>query len=110
MGIHVLNSVRPELLAPCSGPHAPLSPKVPQTVTLSRGRYQAAVWRGGKIVHLGAFTTAEEAALAYARTPEARRQAAAQAAQAAEADDEVDEVAEVAVSYTHLTLPTILLV
>ena len=29
--------------------------------------YQAQVWRGGKLVHLGCFATAEEAALCYAR-------------------------------------------
>ena len=34
--------------------------------------YQAQVTRGGKTVHLGCFTTAEEAALCYARTPEAQ--------------------------------------
>ena len=32
--------------------------------------YQARVWRGGKVVHLGYFTTAEEAALCVARSPE----------------------------------------
>ena len=39
--------------------------------------YQAKVRRGGKTVHLGYFTTAEEAALSIARTPEARAAAAA---------------------------------
>ena len=34
--------------------------------------YKAEVKRGGKTVHLGYFTTAEEAALCYARTPEAQ--------------------------------------
>ena len=34
--------------------------------------YQAQVWRGGTLVHLGCFATAEEAALCYARTPEAQ--------------------------------------
>ena len=34
--------------------------------------YQAQVWRGGKLVALGCFATAEEAALSYARTPEAQ--------------------------------------
>ena len=34
--------------------------------------YKADVRRGGKTVHLGYFTTAEEAALCYARTPEAQ--------------------------------------
>jgi len=39
--------------------------------------YKAEVRRGGKTVHLGYFTTAEEAALSYARTPEAQVAAAA---------------------------------
>ena len=39
--------------------------------------YQAQVRRGGKTVHLGIFATAEEAALCYARTPEAQTAAAA---------------------------------
>jgi len=34
--------------------------------------YQAQVKRGGKSVNLGHFTTAEEAALCYARSPEAQ--------------------------------------
>eukprot|EP00964_Phaeocystis_antarctica_P129878 scaffold93724_cov54-Phaeocystis_antarctica.AAC.5 len=41
-----------------------------------RNPYRAQVRRGGKIVSLGSFATAEEAALCVARTPE--RQAAAQ--------------------------------
>jgi len=45
--------------------------------------YQVTVWRRGKVVFLGYFTTAEEAALCYARSPEA--QAVAAAAQAAAA-------------------------
>ena len=32
--------------------------------------YQAQVWRGGKMVTLGRFATAEEAALCVARSPE----------------------------------------
>ena len=32
--------------------------------------YQARVWRGRKILTLGCFATAEEAALCFARTPE----------------------------------------
>ena len=32
--------------------------------------YQAKVRRGGKVVHLGTFATAEEAALCVARSPE----------------------------------------
>jgi len=39
--------------------------------------YLARVTRGGKFVHLGYFATAEEAALCYARTPEAQAAAAA---------------------------------
>jgi len=42
--------------------------------------YQAQVRRGGKNVHLGYFTTAEEAALCYARSPEAQAAVAAAAA------------------------------
>ena len=38
--------------------------------------YQAHVTRAGNQVHLGCFATAEEAALAYARTPEAQAQVA----------------------------------
>ena len=34
--------------------------------------YQAQVWRGGKVVSLGHFATAEEAALCVARSPEGR--------------------------------------
>ena len=34
--------------------------------------YKALVQRGGKTVHLGIFATTEEAALCYARTPEAQ--------------------------------------
>jgi len=41
--------------------------------------YQAHVWRGGKDVSLGFFETAEEAALCYARIPEARAAVAAAA-------------------------------
>ena len=43
--------------------------------------YKAQVWRGGKNVHLGFFTTAEEAALCVARSPEG--QAAVERAAAA---------------------------
>ena len=39
--------------------------------------YKAEVGRGGKKVHLGYFTTVEEAALCYARTPEAQAAATA---------------------------------
>ena len=42
--------------------------------------YHAKVRRGGKDVSLGCFATAEEAALAYARTPEGRAAVAAAAA------------------------------
>eukprot|EP00964_Phaeocystis_antarctica_P049778 scaffold28833_cov54-Phaeocystis_antarctica.AAC.2 len=43
--------------------------------------YQARLWRSDKLVHLGSFVTAEEAALCVARTPEG--QAAAEKAAAA---------------------------
>jgi len=45
--------------------------------------YQVRVRRGGKMVHLGCFATAEEAALCVARTPEGRAAAAERAAAAA---------------------------
>jgi hypothetical protein len=45
--------------------------------------YLAAVWRDGKVVHLGSFATAEEAALCIARSPEGRA-----AARKAAASDE----------------------
>jgi len=45
--------------------------------------YQAQVRRGGKVVYLGRFATAEEAALCVARTPEGRAAAAERAAAAA---------------------------
>ena len=38
--------------------------------------YQARVWRGGKVVHLGRFDTAEEAASCVALSPEGRKAAA----------------------------------
>eukprot|EP00964_Phaeocystis_antarctica_P044928 scaffold25824_cov58-Phaeocystis_antarctica.AAC.3 len=44
--------------------------------------YQARVKRGGKKVHLGSFTTAEEAALCVARSPEGQAAVAARAAAA----------------------------
>jgi len=44
--------------------------------------YQARVRRDGKMVHLGYFATAEEAALCVARTPEGRAAAAERAAAA----------------------------
>jgi len=46
--------------------------------------YQAQVRRGGKMVHLGMFATAEEAALCVARTPEGRAAATRRRAAAAE--------------------------
>ena len=45
--------------------------------------YQAQVKHGGKLVYLGSFATAEEAALCVARTPEGRAAAAERAAAAA---------------------------
>ena len=48
------------------------------TFHIGLGRpYHTAVWRGGAAVYLGGFVTAEEAALIYARTPEAQAAAAA---------------------------------
>ena len=44
--------------------------------------YQARVWRGGKGVSLGYFSTAEEAALCVARSPEGQAVAAERAAAA----------------------------
>ena len=43
--------------------------------------YQTKVWRGGKRVFLGCFAVAEEAALCYARTPEAQAAVVAAAAE-----------------------------
>ena len=45
--------------------------------------FGAYVRRAGKQVHLGSFVTAEEAALAFARTPEAQAQVAAAVAKQA---------------------------
>jgi predicted secreted protein len=42
--------------------------------------YEAQVWRGDKVVYLGSFATAEEAALCVARSPEGRAAAAKRAA------------------------------
>ena len=44
--------------------------------------YKAEVWSGGKKVSLGNFSTAEEAALCVARTPEGQAAAAERAAAA----------------------------
>jgi len=44
--------------------------------------YQAEVWRGGKMVYLGIFATAEEAALCVARSPEGQAAAAERVAAA----------------------------
>ena len=41
-----------------------------------KATFRAKVRRAGKSMHLGSFSTAEEAALAYARTPEARGEVA----------------------------------
>ena len=48
-------------------------------VTRHGGTYQVRISRAGKEVHIGIFPTVEEAALAYARTPEAQARAQAQA-------------------------------
>ena len=50
------------------------------TIRSDKGRskpYNVHVYHGGKEVHLGRFATAEEAALCYARTPQAQAAAAA---------------------------------
>ena len=49
--------------------------------------YHTQAWRGGEQVTLGYFATAEEAALSYARTPEARAAIAAGSSATATADD-----------------------
>ena len=56
--------------------------------------YQAQVTRGGKVVTLGCFATAEEAALCIARSPEGRA-AAQKAAAAAPLTREEADVVEV---------------
>jgi len=61
----------------------------------SKGKpYMARVRRGGTQVHLGYYTTAEEAALSYARTPEARAAAAAPPAPPPMTAEEVLQQAE----------------
>jgi len=55
--------------------------------------YKAQVKRGGTMVHLGTFATAEEAALCIARTPEGQA-AAKKAAAAALTSEEVRQQAE----------------
>jgi len=59
--------------------------------------YQARVWRGGKLVYLGYFATAEAAALCVARTPEGRaaaRKAAAPPAAAPLTSEEARQQAQ----------------
>ena len=60
--------------------------------TSSTKPYVARVKRGGKMVHLGSFATAEEAALCIARSPEGQ-EAAKQAAAAPAAPPLTSEVA-----------------
>ena len=50
--------------------------------------YQAKVRRGGKVVHLGTFATAEEAALCYARSPEGQEAATRPAVAAPPSNEE----------------------
>ena len=55
--------------------------------------YEALVRRGGKKVYLGTYTTAEEAALCVARSPEGQAEAAKRAAEVAALlalDDKMD--------------------
>ena len=56
--------------------------------------YKAQVKRGGQMVHLGCFATAEEAALCFARTPEGQA-AAKKAAAAPRRTSEESDVVEV---------------
>ena len=56
--------------------------------------YQAAVKRGGKMVHLGCFATAEDAALCIARSPEGRAAAKRAAAAAPLTSKEARQQAE----------------
>ena len=56
--------------------------------------YQAAVKRGGKMVHLGCFATAEDAALCIARSPEGRAAAKRAAAAAPLTSEEARQQAE----------------
>jgi len=53
--------------------------------------YEARVWRGGKLVSLGSFATAEEAALCIARSPEGRAAAKRAAAPPLLTSDEVGQ-------------------
>ena len=57
--------------------------------------YAVQVRRGGKVVYLGHFATAEEAALCFARSPEGRAAAAPKAAAARLLTSEEAEVVEV---------------
>ena len=84
--------------------------------------YEAKVKRSGKVVHLGSFATAEEAALCIARSPEGQAAANRPAAAAPLTSEGTRQQAQAegltllkagnksgyfgAVSYTHLTLPT----
>ena len=64
----------------------PAKAKRLQYVRRRHGRrkpYQVRMWRGGKLVSLGSFVTAEEAALCVARSPEGQAAAAERTAEAA---------------------------
>ena len=67
--------------------------------------YQARVRRGGKLVHLGYFATAEEAALCVARSPEG--QAAAARAAAAESLGALPAVPSGAIPQETGTIPAV---
>jgi hypothetical protein len=56
--------------------------------------YQAQVWRGGTMVHLGTFATAEEAALCVARSPEGQAAAERAAAPAPLTSEEARQQAQ----------------
>ena len=59
-----------------------------------RKPYQAQVWRGGKCVSLGYFTTAEEAALCVARSPEGKAAEGRAAAAAPLTSEEAQQQAQ----------------
>ena len=62
--------------------------------------YQAAVKRGGKLVHLGCFATAEEAALCIARSPEGQEAAERAAAAPPLTSKEARQQARACLLYT----------
>ena len=84
-------------------------------VNYNRGakKFEAKVMDGGKRIFIGQFDTAEEAAIAYARSEYGRADAAkmkqtrpAPSAVGAAAVRQAEKEGLTPVSYTHLTLPT----